>query len=395
MLNQPDAVLDGLRIAGRDGFWRLAVADGRIAALAPSAATGGGLLLPLLADAHVHLDKTFTRDRLSARPSTLFEAIDLMAADRAGWSERDLRARAGRALQSAWANGVGVMRSHVDWNEPAAPLAWSVLNELKQEWRGSVELQLASLTPLDLLAEAGPAIARRVAADGGVLGAFVYRNADADRKIARVFDLAETAGLHLDFHVDEGLEPEARGFDAIVAETAGRGFAGRVLCGHGCALSVRPADEVHAVLARGGEAGLGLTVLPTTNAWLQDAAPGRTPRLRGLAPLHEARAAGVDILIASDNVQDGFYPYGSYDPLEAYRAVVLSGHLDPTRWLAGITGAAAAWCGVSLAVAAGRSADFIWFDATDMDDLISHPRAARRVWRRGRPLTDTAQKGPT
>lgn len=393
MLDQADTTLDGLRIAGCEGHWRLAVADGRIASLAPSAAAGGGLVLPLLADVHVHLDKTFTYDRLTGRPASLFEAIDLMAADSADWTEQDLRARAGRALERAWAHGVGAMRSHVDWTEPGAPLAWPVLNELKQEWRGRIELQLASLSPLDLLDEAGEAIARRVAADGGVFGAFVYRNADLARKTARVFDLAEATDLLLDFHVDEGLEPEACGIDAIAAQTAKREMGGRVLCGHGCALSVRPEHEARAVLARAGEAGLALTVLPTTNAWLQDAAPGRTPRLRGIAPLHEAHAAGVEILFASDNVRDGFYPHGDYDPLDAYRAAVLSGHLDPADWLGSITHGAASWCGASADLAEGRIADFIWFDATDMDDLISRPRATRTVWRQGRPIPDPAQRG--
>jgi len=393
MPEQADVMLDGLRIAGRAGHWCLAVAKGRIASLVPSEASGGGLLLPLLADVHVHLDKTFTSDRLRGRPASLFEAIDLMTEDSAGWTEQDLQARAGRALERALAHGVGAMRSHVDWTEPEVPLAWSVLNELKQEWRGRIELQLASLSPLDLLDEVGETIARRVAADGGVFGAFVYRNADLARKTARVFDMAEAADLHLDFHVDEGLEPEARGIDAIVAETAGRKMGGRVLCGHGCALSVRPEQEVQAVLARAGEAGLALTVLPTTNAWLQDAARGRTPRLRGLAPLHEARAAGVDVLFASDNVRDGFYPHGDYDPLDPYRTAVLSGHLDPADWLGSITHGAASWCGASADVAEGRIADFIWFDVTDMDDLISRPRAAREVWRQGRSISDPAQRG--
>jgi cytosine deaminase len=388
------AVLQGIRLAGREGAWDLSVAGGRIAALRPAATPGGGLVLPLLTDAHVHLDKTHTYPRLPGRAATLFEAIDMMEADAQGWNVQDLRARATRALEAAYAHGTGAMRSHVDWPTPEVPLAWSVLNEIRQEWRGRVELQLASLSPLDLLAEEGARIAPQVAADGGVLGAFVYRNEDIAGKLARVFDLAEAHALPLDFHVDEGLEVEVQGIDAIVAETARRSFAGRVLCGHGCALSVRPEDEVRRVLERAGAAGLGLTVMPTTNGWLQDNRAGRTPRLRGLAPLQEARAAGVEVLLASDNVRDAFYPYGDYDVMALFRTATLAAQLQPERWLAAVTDDAARWCGTAFAVEEGGTADFIWYDAADLDDLVARPRARRQVWRGGRPLAgETHEQG--
>lgn len=385
MRDESTSVLDGVRVAGRAGHWRLSVEGGRLA-LAPSQATGGGLVLPLMADAHVHLDKTYTSARIPGRPATLFDAIEMMGRDALRWTEADLRARAGEGLERAYSHGTGAMRSHVDWTARDVPLAWRVLNELAQDWRGRVELQLAALSPLDLLAEAGDGIARRVARDGGVLGAFVYRNARLPEKLGRVFDLAERHDLCLDFHVDEGLEPEAQGIDAIVAETARRGFGGRVLCGHGCALSVRPEDDVRAVLDRAGAAGLALTVLPTTNMWLQDNRPGHTPRLRGLAPLREARAAGVEVLFASDNVRDAFYPHGDYDMADVFRAAVLGAQLEPEDWLGAIGTQAARWCGAVQAIEDGGPAEFIWHDARDPDDLVSRPRAARQVWRGGQPL---------
>lgn len=378
----------GVAIAGRPGFWDIRLADGRIAGLRPSAASGGGLVLPLLADMHVHLDKTLTAARMPGRALSLSHAIEMMAADAQRWNEADLRARAGAALGRAWRHGTAVMRTHLDWNEARPPRAWGVLRELAQDWQGRVDLELAPLTPLDCFEAAGEAIARELAGRGGVLGAFVYRNADLGAKLARVLDLAERFGLALDFHVDEGVDPEARGFDAIVAETARRGMGGRVLCGHACALSVRPEAEVAGLLDRAAGAGVGLVVLPTCNAWLQDGAPGRTPRLRGLAPLHEARAAGLPVMIASDNVRDGFYPFGDYDLFEVFRAAVPAAHLDPAAWLDAVTTVPAAWTGRRLDLREGGPADFIRLAAADLDDAVSRPRARREVWRAGRIITD-------
>ncbi|MET3793827.1 amidohydrolase family protein [Aquamicrobium terrae] len=383
--------LAGLRLAGRDRHWDIAVEDGRIAGLSPSAEKGGGFVMPLLADIHTHLDKTFTASRMPERATSLFHAIEMMKADAAGWDEADLRRRAGQALSRAYRHGTALMRSHLDWYGAEPPTAWHVLRELAGEWQGRVRLQLASLTPLDLFADIGEAVAREVKAARAVLGAFIYRNDDLASKLGHVFDLAERHDLELDFHVDEGLDTDARGIDAIVAETARRGLAGRVLCGHGCALSMRDPGEVGDLLRHAAEAGVGLTVLPGCNSYLQDAGTGRTPRLRGLAPMHEARAAGMKVMIGSDNVRDGFFPYGDYDLCDMFRGAALLGHLQPDAWLDAISETPANWMGSSLRVSEGGPADFIWLDADDLTDAISRPRAARAVWRDGRILADHHQ----
>ena len=243
-------VLRGITLAGQTGHYDLEIANGLIGSIVPVAEQGGGLILPLMVDAHVHLDKTMTLDRLQGRPNSLFEAIDLAQADKVNWTGDDLRARATSAMAKAYAHGTGAMRSHVDWADPAVPLSWEVLTEIRTEWRGRIELQLAALMPLDLDPKAGAEVAKRVAADGGVLGAFVFRDDALPAKVSQLFDLAEQHDLDLDFHVDEGLDPEAQGIDVIIAETAQRGYGGRVLCGHGCALSVRPKQVVQNLLER-------------------------------------------------------------------------------------------------------------------------------------------------
>lgn len=381
-------ILAGVALAGRTGVWDIAHAGGRITAISPSQARGGGFVMPLMADIHVHLDKTLTAHRMPRAATSLFDAIAMMAEDAQTWTADDLRHRADTALTRAWHHGTALMRSHVDWSGPQPPAAWSVLSVLAADWRGRVDLQLSSLTRLDLLAEIGPAIARHLQDHGGVLGAFVYRNDDLATRISGVFDLAEAHGLDLDFHVDEGLDAEATGIDAIIAETARRGMGGRVLCGHGCALSIRPPDQVARLLDEAARAGVALTVLPGANLYLQDGATGRTPRLRGLAPLIEAQAAGMPVMIGSDNVRDGFFPYGDYDLWDMFRLAVIAGHLPPGDWLSAISQTPARWMGRDLGLTTGGSASFVWIDADDLPDALARPRATRRVWRDGQILGD-------
>ena len=379
--------LEAVTVSGRPGRIDIVVEDGHIKTVTPSNGGDGGLVTPLLADAHVHLDKTYTVERLNGRANSLFDAIALMEEDMRQWTADDIRSRAGRALEAAYLNGVTALRSHVDWPEPAAPIAWPVLNELKQEWRGRIELQLAALVPADILPDAGERIAERVHRDEGVFGAFFYRNAELPSKVEMAFRLAHRHDLPLDFHVDEGLDIEADGFSEIVAATRRAHMAGRVLCGHGCSLSLHDDERLARTLAAGAEAGVALVALPTTNLYLQDRNGGRSPRRRGVAPVLEARNAGVEVMLGVDNCCDAFYPFGDYDPLAILRLAVLACHVDPRDWLDSVTALPAAHCGLPMApIAVGERADFIWFDAADLSDLVSRPNAERIVYRQGRKL---------
>ncbi|MDP2081832.1 MAG: amidohydrolase family protein [Pseudotabrizicola sp.] len=370
-------LIDGQTVA-------LSVAGGRIVALTPTQAPAAAVAMPLSVDAHVHLDKCFTAHRARAAKPGLFGAIEAMAADKAAWSADDLRARITRGLADAVANGVGVIRSHVDWTEPGVPLAWSVMGEADTE----VTLQRAALVSLDILGDPdhGPGIAARVAADGAVLGTFIYRHDNYADHLGRVFRLAADHGLRLDFHVDEGLDADAVAIDEVARLTRAHGMAGWVLCGHACSLAIR-ADADRAI-AQIAEAGLALTILPTTNLHLQDMAPGRSPRLRGLAPAQELRAAGVTVLFGSDNVRDPFYPYGAHDPVEMLRLACLTLHLSPGDWLGAIAGDAAHALGLPPArLTVGAPADFILIEGADWTEALSNPRAPRRIYRAGAAMT--------
>ncbi|PWK61768.1 amidohydrolase family protein [Aminobacter sp. AP02] len=384
--------LSGVALPGSPGRYDLVVANGKIADLVPSHATNGGVVTPLFADVHVHLDKTHTISRIgsqaNAKVECLFDAIALMENDRPNWTAADIRARAGHALETAYRQGVGAMRTHIDWVTPEVPEAWPVLASLREKWKGRIDLQLAALVRGDLVQVAAAAIAQRVKQDGGVFGAFFYRNADLEAKVEEMFVLAREHDLDLDFHVDEGLDVEADTLSVVIDATVRHRLAGRVLCGHACSLTQRPAADVERILVAAAKAGVALVALPTSNLYLQDRRNGVSPRLRGIAPLKEARKMGMTVMLGSDNVGDAFYPYGDYDPLAILRLAAPACHLEPEEWLDSITRLPADWCASSIAapLEKGGRADFVWHGARDLGDLISRPQAQRIVYRGGKPL---------
>ncbi len=355
------------------------------------------MLLPAFVDLHVHIDKTFVVDEVGAADGDLYTAIERMAKHRDGWSAEQIETRMERALQEAYANGCRALRTHLDWMNKDAPKSLAVFEKLRDKWRDKLILQCVSLTPLDYFDEGfdaafnGEDLALEVATanltcdqqrgEAALLGAFVYRNERIYDKLQRVFDLAIKNQLNLDFHVDEGLDADARGLKAVAELTIKNNYSGRVTCGHACSLAMQSDEDALATLKLCAQAGIHLVALPATNLYLQGAW-NRTPIERGLTRLREARELGVNCSIATDNVADGFYPYGSYNPLASYALGVQMGHLsNPLDWLSSITTAPSRamnlpWDGL---VREGCSVhELLLVQAGDSRDLMNAP-AVRRL----------------
>jgi cytosine deaminase len=299
----------------------------------------GALVLPGLVDAHTHLDKAFTLPRMGAVQPGLLGAIDAMMVDRRHWTPTDIHTRASKGLHWSWQAGVTHLRSHCDWWEPEAePLAWEVLNQLSHDWADRMVIERVALIPLHLYADKRTALrlAATVAAagPGALLGGFVHSTNWDPQALRHLFEAAQHHGLNVDLHVDEELHPQAQGLATTARLLRELQFEGHVVCGHTCALAAQEESQALATLDAVAQAPITLVTLPITNLLLQDAVTGRTPRRRGLTLVKEARARGIPVLIASDNVQDPFCPVGSFDPLEALACGVLAAQLEAPldRW---------------------------------------------------------------
>lgn len=283
----------------------------------------GALVLPAFIEPHAHLDKTFTFERSPAQQPGLLAAITAMHQDRAHWNAEDLQLRATRALQWAVEAGVGLLRTHIDWFSVDAPLAWQVIGGLHHPL---CSIERVALAPLSFFADARDAqhIAAQVATSGpgALLGGFIHSSNWDAQAFQHLLDAAEQWQLDIDLHIDEELSVEAQGLRWLARYLQQHPFSGAITCSHSCALSQQ--DDAEQILAVLAQYNVTLIALPLTNLLLQDAVPGRTPRLRGLTLVNEAQAHGIPLLLGADNVQDAFCPFGSYDPLDTLFSGLLS-----------------------------------------------------------------------
>ena len=392
----------GLPAADRDGFAKadILIDKGGIAAIVPAGSgdlgdapilpLAGRIVLPLFVDSHTHLDKGHIWRRAHNPDGSFGGALRSVGADReANWSARDVAARMEFSLGAAYAHGTRAVRTHIDSVGAVIRSSWPVVAEARERWRGKVELQATPLFGVDFALDPTHMadIEAMVDAHGSnIIGAVTYMIPRLQEALDVLFALAERKGWDLDFHVDETADTAARSL-ALIAKTAiDRRFAGKILVGHCCSLARQDEDEMRRTVDVVARAGLNVVSLPMCNMFLQDRQAERTPRWRGVTAVHELRAAGVNVMIASDNTRDPFYAYGDLDMMEVWREGTRILHLDYpfAAWADLVAAAPAKALGIDApALKVGVPADMILTQARDFTELFSRPQADRTVLRGG------------
>ncbi len=375
----------------------LHIAGGRLSA-APQARRvemAGAMVLPAFTDMHTHLDKGHIWHRAPNPDGTFMGALTTVAGDRAAnWSAEDVRARMTFGLRCAYAHGTRALRTHLDSIPPQDAITWPVFRELRADWAGRVDLQGVCLVGCDAVDADGPfkATADIVAEADGVLGMVAYPVPDLKARLEAFLHLAALRDLPVDFHVDETTDPDSECLRMIAETVIETGFAAPVVVGHCCSLATQPEARALDTLDRVAQAGLHMVSLPMCNLYLQDREAGRTPRLRGITLVHEAKARGISVAFASDNTRDPFYAYGDLDMLEVLRQATRIGHLDhsATDWVRSVTDIPAAACGyLNEVLTPGAAADLVIFRAREWTELFARPHADRIVLRAGRAIDRT------
>jgi cytosine deaminase len=379
---------------------------GRIAAIGPAGAAKDdlqafdldrGIALPRLVDIHTHIDKGHIWHRAQNPNGTHLGARNAVMADRAAnWSREDVQKRMDFALRCAFAHGTGALRTHIDSYPGQTAVTWPLFAEMREQWKGRIALQAVALFPMDRAVTDEAEFrftVETVARHGGVLGGLTFLGEapgpKTDAMLDRIFQAAMAHGLDLDFHVDESDSPDARSLGQIADAALRHKFKGRVVAGHCCSLSLLDDNTRATIIAKVAEAGVTVVSLPMCNMYLQDRTAGRTPRWRGVAPLHELDAAGVTVMVASDNTRDPFYAYGDLDMLEVHREATRILHFDHSDrpWFKTVAATPGAVMGLRHGqMSVGAPAGLVLTRARTMNELLSRPQVDRVVLCAGAPV---------
>ncbi|MCK4658100.1 MAG: amidohydrolase family protein [Phycisphaerae bacterium] len=316
--------------------------DGTIAKIEPATgATGtpdeidaaGGLVIPSLIDAHLHLDLAYSLDIVSANKSgTLTEAILHWSAAKKTMTAESVKVRALRAIREEVSCGVGFIRTHVDVGSAAGMRLCEGVLAAREQTKELVGIQVVVFPQDGILKDRGAYEQMRAGLEMGcdLVGGIAHNERtddDSKRHIDMLFDLADEFDCDIDCHIDETDNPESKCIEVMASKAVERRRRNRVTGSHVCALSSY--NDVHAskVIGLIAEAGMNVVTNPGVNLHLQGRFD-RYPKRRGLTRVTELLEAKVNVCAGQDCIKDPFYPLGTGNMFEAGHLLIHADHLS-------------------------------------------------------------------
>ncbi|WP_313301210.1 amidohydrolase [Diaphorobacter sp.] len=306
---------------------RLSLNAGRIDAIvpmehAPPATSAvldlqGQLVLPLLFDGHLHLDKTLLglpwmpHAAGPSRESRIDTELHLMPHLPLSTAER-----AGHLIRACAAHGTGTLRTHVDVEPRNGLKALEGVLQARADHRQWMQIQIVAFPQTGVMRSPGTLalLDAAVAAGADLVGGIDPCEIDADPKgqLDGIFAIAERRGVGVDIHLHEGGELGLFSIREICQRTRALGMQGKVTISHGFSLGHVPESRARASATLMADAGVHLLTHGAAS--------------HPLPPLALLREHGVTVFAGNDNVRDIWSPYGTGDALE--RASIIGWRAD-------------------------------------------------------------------
>ena len=395
-----DLILRNALIAGAESEppVDIGIEGGRIAAIEVGLAAegeeidvGGRLVSSGFIETHIHLDKSCLLDRCQSVEGTLEEAISEVAKAKQNFQPDDVRARAVKTLEKCILQGTTHMRTHLEVDPVVGLRSLDGIQPLIDEYKWAIDLEICVFPQEGLLNNPGTDELMIEGLKRGchVVGGAPYTDSDPPGQIDRLFEMAREFDVDVDMHLDFGNTPEGMTIEHVCNRTEEYGYGGRVTVGHMTQLSTLEVPELERITRRLADAGVAVTVLPSTDLYLMGRHQDHSV-LRGVVPVHKMLRQGVNCNLSSNNVLNPFTPFGDCSLIRManlYANVCQVGQIDDTiECFDMVTRRSADLLNLDdYGVEVGKSADLAVIDNKDRQSAVAELSQPLMGLKKGRP----------
>jgi len=378
----------------------IAISNGKIAAIAENLSDSADKIVDAdrnlatepFVIAHLHLDKVMTGPLAGEATLTEYQGggsmgssmtgIELASRVKAHYVESEIVDRVRGVLSEAERYGVSHIRAFCDVDPRTELKGIRALLRISKEFKDRIEVQVVAFPQDGILREPGTEELLYKSMDLGasVVGGIPwieYTNEDSRKHIDIAFEIAKRYDADVAMLTDDAGDPELRTTEYLATSAIRKDWIGRAAACHARASALY--NEVYhrkfaAILKT---AGVGVVTDPHTG------------------PLHvkvkELLAAGVNVALSQDDVDDAYYPYGRCNLLEV---AFLASHLlwmmrqeDRETIYDMITENAARILRVKgYGLKLGNPANIIELNAKDLRQAYAYHSEPRHIIRNGRLL---------
>lgn len=405
--------LTRVRLPGSDGLWSVFVSGGVIQSIDRTDEQGGissgqvhgyrridcegRVLIASLVEPHIHLEKAYLEGSSASPVNTIDDAIRATRRLKEHFTEDGMFKRGKSVLQRLVNWGTGFARAHVEVDPILGLRAMDVVERLKHDFAELIDLQIVVFPQEGIFQSPGTeqllrrALSRSVSAMGGV----PYNDRNAYEHLEKVFSLAKEFNVAVDLHVDFSDDPQKRDIETVVDFTRRFHMHGNVNVGHLTSLASIPSVEAKSIASAMADQGISAIALPVTDLYLGGRNDVISPR-RGITPVRELLASGVNVCCGGNNVRNAFTPFGRGDPILTGHLLAVGCHMgsagDQSAVLEMITTRAAAAVGVSeYGIHVGHMANLVLLDTREENLILSEIPDRVLIMRNGKVIKCTIE----
>src|SRR5436190_536163 len=400
-----DLILRNARLIGAEQqMTDIGIIGGKIAEVRPNlAAEGettdldGRLVSSGLIETHIHLYKSAILDRCKADKGDLEEAIGEVAKAKKGFTPEDVYNRARRTLEKCILNGTTHMRTQLEVDPGIGLRGLEGVRRLIDEYKWAIDIEICIFPQEGLLNNPGTdeLMIQALKTGGKVVGAAPYTDSSPHGQIDRIFEIAREFDIDIDMHLDFGPDPDDLDLLYVCEQTEKFRYGGRVAIGHVTKLSGAPPALFDKCAKRMADAGVALTVLPSTDLYLMGRHMDHKV-MRGVTPSHKAVHHGVNCSLSTNNVLNPFTPFGDCSLVRManlYANICQVGARGDIRECFNMisTRSAKLMNLKNYGLAPGCFADIVVLDATSAEDAVAELAPVLYVFKRGRKTVSRAR----
>lgn len=369
---------------------RIVAMDAALQADGETLDLGGRLVVPGFIETHIHLDKSRIAGRCQAQRGDLEEAIAEVAKQKKAFTAEDVYTRAKETLERAILQGTTHMRTHLEVDPGIGLRGFEGVRPLIAEYKWAIDLQVCIFPQEGMLNNPGTEelMLEALSTGGTVIGGAPYTDASPKGQIDRIFAIARDRDIDIDMHLDFAPTPDDPDLLYVCEQAEKYKWGGRVAIGHVTKLSTAPREMFEACAKRMADAGVALTVLPSTDLYLM----GRHQhecRMRGVTEAHRLLHHGVNCSLSTNNVLNPFTPFGDCSLVRManlYANIAQVGSAADTReCLNMVTSRSAKLLNLKdYGVTVGAQADFAVLDAETPEQAVAEVAPVLYAYKHGR-----------
>ena len=393
-----DLILRNARVVGNESITtdigidkgRIVAMEARLSAEGEELDLSGRLASPGFIETHIHLDKSRILERCKAERGDLAEAIGEVAKQKQLFTAEDVYGRAKVTLERAILNGTTHMRTQLEVDPGIGLRGLEGVRPLIEEYKWAIDLEICIFPQEGLLNNpvTDELMLEALRSGGSVVGAAPYTDTNPHGQIDRIFAIARELDIDIDMHLDFGPTADDLDLTYVCQLTERYKWGGRVAIGHVTKLSAASPENFSQCARRMADAGVALTVLPSTDLYLM----GRHMQhsvMRGVTDAHRLLQHGVNCSLSTNNVLNPFTPFGDCSLVRManlYANICQVGSVHDTRECFNmITTRSAMLMNLDdYGLQVGKPADIAVLDAASPEQAVAELSPVLYAFKRGR-----------